>query len=513
MTDRHSEPVRPRRRKVAVLLVSVGVVLLLASLTMLGRAGPLNPRLTAYSTGGYRYWNVRGDGNQEGLFVVLAFSGGGTRAAAFSYGLLEGLQGTKYRSAGGVERSLLDDVDVISSVSGGSFTAAHYALFGAEGFKDFETNFLYHDIQRDLVTRALSPWNWARLLRSDMSRSDLAADLYDDTVFKHATFATLLQRSQRRRPYLLLNATDVTLGTVFQFTQDQFDLLCSDLSAVPVARAVAASSAFPVLLSPLTLHNYADGPPCDKFPTPRWLQEGLAAAGQPRRIAVARNLLSYRTLAKDRPFVHLIDGGLSDNIGANVAYDSLTGQDSQWSLYTSINQGKVQRILVIIANARVRRDPDWGGHKRPPGVLNVLGLVTTLPMDNYSGATVERVKQHEAFSRLRTDRESFRACEALARDQCPAFTMPFELPVGIAFHAVELAFDDVKDERFKTCLNGVETSFYLPGAQVTLVRRAAQRLLFASPQFIEVMAAVDPSWRAPTVPFDSALIAEACPRS
>ena len=49
----------------------------------------------------------------------------------------------------------------------------------------------------------------------------------------------------------------MTLGARFEFTQDQFDLLCSDLSTVPVARAVAASSAFPILLSPLTLHNYS----------------------------------------------------------------------------------------------------------------------------------------------------------------------------------------------------------------------------------------------------------------
>ncbi len=166
------------------LAVAVVVVTILG-----GCAAHINPRLAAYSPGGYRYANVRADGPEEELFVILAFSGGGTRAAAFSYGLLEGLQSVIYQPAMGPPRTLLDDVDVISSVSGGSFTAAHYALFGTEGFKRFEQTFLYRNIQGELIARALLPWNWARLLRSDVSRIDLAADLYDEVVFDRAPLA------------------------------------------------------------------------------------------------------------------------------------------------------------------------------------------------------------------------------------------------------------------------------------------------------------------------------------
>jgi len=187
-----------------------GVAVALAvGLTALGCAAPVNPRLGAYGASGYRYANARPAAAEEELFVILAFSGGGTRAAAFSYGVLEGLQSIRYQPAAGPERTMLDDVDVISSVSGGSFTAAAYALFGTEGFKDFEDNFLYRNIQGELVTRALT--RWPRLLRSDVSRIDLAADLYDEVVFKHATFATLLEQAPKRRPYLLLNATDMTV--------------------------------------------------------------------------------------------------------------------------------------------------------------------------------------------------------------------------------------------------------------------------------------------------------------
>lgn len=475
--------------------------------TLVGCAGPVNPPLAAYGQAGYRYANVRGDAAEEELFVILSFSGGGTRAAAFSYGLLEGLQAVRYRAASGAERTLLEDVDVISSVSGGSFTAAHYALFGADAFKRLEDDFLYRDIQGDLVRRALLPWNWGRLLRSDVSRIDLAADLYDEVLFHGATFATLLQQP-RGRPYVLLNATDMTVGARFEFTQDQFDLLCSDLSAVPVARAVAASSAFPVLLSPLTLHNYAGGP-CDQFTPPAWLRSGLASASEPRRVTLARNALSYRHDVKDRPFVHLLDGGLADNIGLRGPYVALSGQDSAWSVYSKINQGRIRRVLVITANAKTGTDPGWDKRQSPPGVVDVLGLVTTGPMGNYSFETVQLIAEH--FKKLTGDLEDYHACEKMAKDQCPTFSMPFDSPADVDFHAVELAFDKLTQDRaLRTCLEGLATSFSLPSAQVTLLRQAARHLLVASPEFLGAMKKIDQTWQPVPAPIDPAVVAEAC---
>jgi predicted acylesterase/phospholipase RssA len=488
---------RARRR-----VVALGALMALA-----GCAGPVNPRLAEYGDGGYRFANVRGDGPGHELFVILAFSGGGTRAAAFSYGVLEGLQAVTYQPAAGSARTLLEDVDVISSVSGGSFTAAHYALFGTDGFKRFEDDFLYQDIQTKLILRALAPWNWIKLARSDYSRIDLAADLYDETIFAGATFDTLLRQS-RGRPYVLLNATDMTLGARFEFTQDQFDLLCSDLSRLPVARAVAASSAFPILLSPLTLHNY-EGGPCQAYRQPAWLTSALESAGEPRRLALARNLISYRRDVKSRPYVHLLDGGLSDNIGLRGPYVALSGQDSAWSIFSKINERKIRRVLVITANARTGRDPGWDTRESPPGLSGVLGLVTTGPMGNYSFETVQLITEH--FRRLNADLESLGACERLAKAQCPAFSLPFEPAAEVEFHAVELSFDKVTDDpALQSCLEGLATSFALPRAQVTLLRQVAQRLLLGSPDFQAAMKRIAPGWQPAPAPIDAALIRDAC---
>ena len=64
--------------------------------------------------------------------IVLAFSGGGLRAAAFSHGVLSALASVKTP-----EGDLLDDLALISSVSGGSLTAAHYGVYGREGLRAF----------------------------------------------------------------------------------------------------------------------------------------------------------------------------------------------------------------------------------------------------------------------------------------------------------------------------------------------------------------------------------------
>jgi hypothetical protein len=179
---------------------------------------------------------------------------------------------------------------------------------------------------------------------------------------------------------------------------------------------------------------------------------------------------------------------------------------------SKINQRKIRRVLVITANAKTARDPGWDARESPPGVADVLGLVTTGPMGNYSFETVQLIAEH--FRKLNADLDSFRACETLGKEQCPGFSMPFEPAAEVGFRAVELAFDKLTaegDRPLRTCLEGLATSFHLPPAQVTLLRQVARRLLMTSPDFNEAMRAIAPGWRPPEVVIDPAVVAEACP--
>src|SRR2546421_2640497 len=108
----------------------------------------VNPSIAHYDpSSGHQFEKLdRHRGDQDDL-VILAFSGGGTRAAAFSYGVLEALRRIEITSSTGETWRLLDEVDLIAGVSGGSFTALAYGLYGESLFGDFEQRFLKRDVQ------------------------------------------------------------------------------------------------------------------------------------------------------------------------------------------------------------------------------------------------------------------------------------------------------------------------------------------------------------------------------
>ena len=119
---------------------------------------------------------------------------------------------------------------MITSISGGSFTAAYYGLFGERIFSDYRARFLDRNIQGDLARRTfLNPLNWFRLASGNYSRIDIASKLYHDTVFERKSFGAMHARSNP--PLTSINATNLANGKLFQFTQEQFDLLGSDLAA------------------------------------------------------------------------------------------------------------------------------------------------------------------------------------------------------------------------------------------------------------------------------------------
>jgi len=241
--------------------------------------------------------------------VMLAFSGGGTRAAALSYGVLQQLRDTVI-GAEDKKRRLLDDVGVISAVSGGSFTAAYYGLHGDKIFDDYESTFLKKDVAGSLVSSLLNPLNWF----TSIDRTEYAIQYYENEVFKNATFADMLRPGA---PMILINATDLTGGVRFSFMQEYFDLLCSDLSSFPLSRAVTASSAVPLLFKPVVVENH-DG--CAEG-IPEWLEAAKERAAEDPELALTvKGMESYFDKVNHK-YAHFVDGGISDNLGLRSLFD------------------------------------------------------------------------------------------------------------------------------------------------------------------------------------------------
>jgi NTE family protein len=233
-------------------------------------------------------------------------------------------------------------------VSGGSFTALAYGLYGDKLFDLYETAFLKRNVQGELVARALNPGNWGNLLSTGWGRSELAAQLYDEILFKGATFGDL---DRGDGPLILASTTDISNGGRVVFQQGIFNILCSDLNAVALSRAAAASSAVPVVLSTVTINNY--GGTCN-YVLPPWVTAFADSANPPRPATRALRELKDAAAYSDsvhHPYIHLVDGGVSDNVGMRGVIDALNFLEALRDARLPSPLDHVHRIVVFIVNS------------------------------------------------------------------------------------------------------------------------------------------------------------------
>jgi NTE family protein len=327
------------------------------------------------------------DRADDETFVVLCFSGGGMRAAALSFGVLQELQKTPMHSPNG--RSLLDDVDVISSVSGGSFTSAYFVAFRDTFFQNFQHVVLEKNWKWRILFSCLNPRHLVRLFSPRFNRTDVAAAVYSREIFNDYTFNSL----PRARPFLIINATDTSRGARFEFTQSQFDPMCGDVGSVTLGKAVAASAAFPGPFPPLVIKSHAGT--CD-YELPPQIKEAAGKRALEARVhQYAQGVASYAL--KERRYIHLLDGGVADNIGARGLIDALSLSASPWSLVSRLpradGSGIIKRVVIILVNAKTAPDLSPDKHARSQSLLRVVPGVAFSTMANYSFETVTYLRE------------------------------------------------------------------------------------------------------------------------
>lgn len=472
------------RKLLQILLAAIAA-------TLAGCASyPPTTKMDHYDLGqGYRYNHLNSQQNSESLFVILTFSGGGTRAAALSYGVLEKLRNTPIVWEGRPS-NLLNEVDVISSVSGGSFTAGYYGAFGDAIFNDknasgFQRDFLYRDIEGDLFTQLFYPSNWLRLASPYYSRIDMAADFYDQEIFGGARYADLVEHKQK--PYLMINATDMSLGARFTFEQAQFDPMCTDLGDMHLARAIAASSNFPVAFPPMTLDNHAGG--CGYGEQqPGWIaQAEKDLLINPSRYKNAVLFKTYQDATK-RPYVHLLDGGIADNLGLRGPLQALVSNDSALNLPVKMATGKIKKLLIITVDAKNQPDLNYDASATPPSVVDVLKTVANVPMDNFSFETTETLRK--TFDELTKDKNNYLACQSQLQSHCPAAVMSTPAPTIPQLDFVYVGFDLLSNPAERDRFFNMATSFSLPESEIDDLRNVAKRLLDESEAYREFLKTV-----------------------
>jgi len=443
---------------------------------------PINEPITKVDPrAGYRPYLLipKRQNNDLHTLFVLSFSGGGTRAAAFAYGVLEELRRTEITAADGKRRRMIDEVDLITGVSGGSFTALAYALYGERLFAEYEARFLKRDVQGELVSRALNPLNWGDYIGGSAGRSELAAQLYDEILFEGATFADLLDKGG---PVAIATGTDISTGSRFAFFQNDFDLICSDLNKVRLSRAAATSSAVPVVLSAVTFNNY--GGTCG-YQYPAWVADVAKTEGRARPSARAfQRYLEMQSFqnSKDRPYLHLVDGGVSDNIGVRGVIETFEELGASAKFRGEVGFGVVRRIVLLVVNSQASPSTDWDKQESPPGIVGQLLQSTGVPIDRYSFETVETLKDRAAILQWRRELLVARlrlagASEAEAEAKVPKVTL----------EVVDVAFDALPDPKEREYFRNLPTSFVLPPADIDKLREVAGRLMRQSPDYRAVV--------------------------
>lgn len=297
-----------------------------------------------------------GDGE---LYVGLAFSGGGMRASAFSYGLLEELraQSATPQDPDGI----LSEVRLVTGVSGGSVTAAYFGLNGAAALDGYRENYLLTNAEKYMANSPLNPLTLIRGVTGGANGRRTFGRYLDEKLFHGATFGDLRQRS---RITTWINAADMANQTPFLFSPETFDALCSDLSGFPISDAVAASAAFPLVFAPITLTAHQGK--CD-YREPDWL---TAARYNPEASAAMRAqaaaLHSYGDPEKVK-YVKLLDGGITDNFGTTGLAIARARARNGYAPMTAQQAVRLKRFLFLVADAGTEKTYRWSQKLRGPG--------------------------------------------------------------------------------------------------------------------------------------------------
>ncbi|MBF0281559.1 MAG: patatin-like phospholipase family protein [Zetaproteobacteria bacterium] len=321
-----------------------------------------------------------GNKNTGNILLVLNFSGGGSRAAALAYGVLLELRDTTIY-INGEPRRLLDEVDLISSVSGGSFTAAYYGLNGEKTFSQFESDFLRKDIQGELVNSMIQPSQWV----SDKGRTDMVIDYYQQHLFNNATFGDL---QKGNGPMVLISATDLSSGARVSFIQEYFNFICSDINQFPIADAVAASSAVPFIFDPLVVRNFS----YEQCVTQQLEHLGsvlnrLDDLKNPELILAANNLKKIFEQKDSFQYLHLVDGGITDNLGLRSLIEMVELSGGIRNFLDSMQIKPVNRSAIIVVDASTDPTYEMAKKSEPPSMTEIAKAVSDIQLHRYNAST------------------------------------------------------------------------------------------------------------------------------
>jgi NTE family protein len=207
------------------------------------------------------------------------------------------------------------------------------------------------------------------------------------------------------------------------------------------------------------LRNYAGS--CG-FEKPAWLESALAdRKNNPRRFRAATVLNEYLD-ANARPYVHLLDGGISDNIGLRIPLQNTLLAGGPLARAKQLGD-HYRHIAVIVVNAEVHPKPEFGLAAADPGLRDILGAVSGTQIYSYNFDTIELM----------------RASLAQWAKTLPAAPDGGRLDTSL----IVVDFDSLADPAEREFFHTVPTSLSLPDVTVDRLIAVGRKLLRESTEY------------------------------
>ena len=461
-----------RRRYVCVHVALCAAVLAGCATTI--HNAPINRPLA--TSGGDIVETRRGrPADGEDFLIGLAFSGGGMRAAAFSYGVLSEFDSTRIRSKK-TASSLVDRIDFLSGVSGGAVTAAYFGLKGRAALSDFQEHFLLRNAEESLAT-GFTPTNVFRAYEGGVNDAEQFPRWLDDNLFHGATFREL---DPRHRPRVWINASDIYNRTPFVFSDTTFGAICSDLASYPIASAVAASAAMPVVFAPVVLQSFPDR--CTAK-IPDWIERAQNNPSSPPILKEsAAAIMRYRDGSV--PYIKLLDGGLVDNCGLSGFTVARLSAETPYGPLTAQQAIDIRRVLFLVVDGGRGPSGNWAQTAEGPSGPEIVVAAADTAIDS---------SVRSSFTAFDHTMSEWR--DTLVRWRCglPAVERAkYRVPAGwdcrdLKFFVGRINFDQLGRQR-ATELNSVPTRFKLTPEEVETVVAAGRDALRTNPTFRAFLA-------------------------
>lgn len=438
--------------------------------------------------------------------ILMTFSGGGSRAAALAESVLREMAATSYTAADG-RHVLTEDVKLVSSVSGGSVTSAWFGLHRGAGHWDgdldaLRNGFLSQDNMAALELDAVNPITFFGLATGRITRIGALEALFSQRLFHDATLAAL---NQPGKPFIALNATDMAGGESFAIVPRRFDDVCSDYDALPIATAVSASAAFPILLTPVGFQDFSKG--CaGRLRNGDWIGIDLSNPYTPylnlpeyKEARYANDLRHGPNAYRDIEYLHLLDGGLADNLGTQSLRSAMIAPYDDAGVLRAIGEGKIRRLVIIVVNARSDRRNKLYQQQSQPGLVGQIEAVTSVPIDANTASL------QIALSGL---------LDELSKAAAAAGQAKFH---GMKVYGVTVDYDQIPADTpahraLRDAAKNVPTSWTLSGPQLQVTEEAGRFLLRRHPCWHALLAdlrAAQPATagedQAPAIPCTTAI--------